>query len=304
MNGLDRKYEDIKRIKGARWLLLLVMLTQLVINVLSSAIVSFLPSPSEGFARYAEYIELGIITILTFLIPIGVYGIAFWRKTERDNASEMRLNGFSGKLTGLIVLMAISGQFVMALLNMPFSSFAAQSTKALTPVTLSEAAVAIVVTAVLPGILEEFWMRGIILSVYERRSTFCAIFFTTIMFALLHKSPAKLPGTLFMGFVAAIITIRANSVYAAMLYHILSNATAVVFGFIAANYKIGDMFLWTFLCGTVLIFAASFICFLAVSPKRKRQKCPNEGAMLLKNFLSIPVILCLVIVFLKIKFGA
>ena len=302
MNDLSRQYEDIKRIKGARWLLLWVMLTQFVLKVASAAIVSFLPKAAEGFVRYQNYIQLGLITILTFIVPIMVYGVAFWRKTDRSDAEEMRFNNFSEKLVGFIVLMAVSGQFVMALLNMPFGKLFGSGEVGLIPQTGGEVLVALIVTAFLPGVLEEFWMRGIVLSVYERRSTFVAITFTTIMFALLHGSITKLPGILLLGFVAAVITIRTNSVYAAMLYHIINNATSVLFGYFAIHYEIGDVFTWTLAAIMVLVFVASFICFLIVAPKRKRNKCKDEGMMLLKNFLSVPVILCLVVVFLQMRF--
>lgn len=304
MNDLSRQYEDIKRIKGARWLLLWVMLTQFVLKVASAAIVSFLPKAAEGFVRYQNYIQLGLITLLTFIVPIMVYGVAFWRKTDRSDAEEMRFNNFSEKLVGFIVLMAISGQFVMALLNLPFGKLFGSGEGGLIPQTGGEVLVALIVTAFLPGVLEEFWMRGIVLSVYERRSTFVAIAFTTIMFALLHGSITKLPGILLLGFVAAVITIRTNSVYAAMLYHIINNATSVLFGYFAIHYEIGDVFTWTLAAIMVLVFAASFICFLIVAPKRKRNKCKDEGMMLLKNFLSVPVILCLIVVFLQMRFSA
>ncbi len=304
MNDLSRQYEDIKRIKGARWLLLWVMLTQFVLKVASAAIVSFLPKAAEGFVRYQNYIQLGLITLLTFIVPIMVYGVAFWRKTDRSDAEEMRFNNFSEKLVGFIVLMAVSGQFVMALLNLPFGKLFGSGEGGLIPQTGGEVLVALIVTAFLPGVLEEFWMRGIVLSVYERRSTFVAITFTTIMFALLHGSITKLPGILLLGFVAAVITIRTNSVYAAMLYHIINNATSVLFGYFAIHYEMGDVFTWTLAAIMVLVFAASFICFLIVAPKRKRNKCKDEGMMLLKNFLSVPVILCLVVVFLQMRFSA
>lgn len=301
---MNRQYEDIKRIKGVRWLILWVMVTQFVCTIATHAIVSFIPKGDAGFERYSNYIQLGIITILTFIIPITVYGMTSWRKTERADAEEMRFNRFSKKLTGFIVVMAISGQFVMALLNLPIAKLMGASQSGLVPLTEGEVIVALIVTAILPGVLEEFWMRGIVLSVYERRSTFVAIFFTTIMFALLHGSITKLPGVLLLGFVAAIITIRTNSVYAAMLYHILNNTASVIFGFVAANYKIGDAFIWTFMAIMVLMFLASFVCFLVVSPKRKRNRCKNEGAMLLKSFLSLPIILCLVVVYLKMTLNA
>ena len=304
MNDLSRQYEDIKRIKGARWLLLWVMLTQFVLKVASAAIVSFLPKAAEGFVRYQNYIQLGLITLLTFIVPIMVYGVAFWRRTDRSDAEEMRFNNFSEKLVGFIVLMAVSGQFVMALLNMPFGKLFGSGEGGLIPQTGGEVLVALIVTAFLPGVLEEFWMRGIVLSVYERRSTFVAITFTTIMFALLHGSITKLPGILLLGFVAAVITIRTNSVYAAMLYHIINNATSVLFGYFAIHYEMGDVFTWTLAAIMVLVFAASFICFLIVAPKRKRNRCKDEGMMLLKNFLSVPVILCLIVVFLQMRFSA
>ncbi len=299
---MDRKYEDIKRIKGARWLLLWVMLTQFVCRAVISAIVSFMPQPLDPFKRYSYYIQLGIVTTLTFLIPIMIYGATAWRKTERADAEEMRFNKFSPKLTGFIVGMAISGQFVMALLNLPFSALGGGNPQDFIPISLGEVFTAIIVTSLLPGIFEEFWMRGIILSVYERRSTLAAIVFTTVMFALLHASLSGFLGVLFMGFVTAVITIRANSVYAAMLYHILSNATSIVYSYFANKYEIGDIFTWALLAVMVLFFIAMLVCFLAVSPKRKRNKCKNEGAMLIKNFLSIPVLLCLIIVFLEIYF--
>ncbi len=303
MNGLDKSYADMKRIKGVRWLLLWVMLTQFVCKVVVSAVVSFIPEPSENFARYAAYIQQGIVTVLTFLIPIIVYSMTAWRKTERADAEEMRFNKFPVWLTGWIALMAVSGQFVMILLNIPVLNIMGGSSKALVPITYGEVFAAIAVTAVLPGVFEEFWMRGIVLSVYERRSTFVAIVFTTIMFGLLHGSLTKLPGVIFLGFVAAVITIRVNSVYGAMLYHILNNTTSVIFGYVLAHYKIGDAFLWTFVIVMALVFVASFVCFLVILPKRKRKKCNNEGVLLFKSFLSLPVILCLIIVILKIKFG-
>ncbi|MBR2916921.1 MAG: CPBP family intramembrane metalloprotease [Clostridia bacterium] len=302
MNDLSKKYEDIKRIKGARWLLLWVMLTQFVLRIASAAIVSFLPKAAEGFIRYQNYIQLGIVTLLTFIVPIMVYGVAFWRKTDRTDAEEMRFNKIPKKLTGFIVLMAISGQFVMALLNLPLGKLFGAENSGLVPQTGGEVLAALIVTAFLPGVLEEFWMRGIILSVYERRSTFVAIAFTTIMFALLHGSITKFPGVLLLGLVAAIITIRTNSVYAAMLYHIINNATSVLFGYFAIHYEIGDVFTWTLAAIMVLLFIASFICFLIVAPKKKRNKCKNEGTMLLKNFLSVPVILCLIVVLLQMRF--
>jgi len=302
LNKRNKGYADIKRIKGVRWLLLWVMLTQLVTKVAGSAIMSFIPESDVWYSKYSDYIQTGIVTTLTFLVPISVYGITSWRKTERADAEEMRFNRFSPKLLGFIVVMAISGQFVMTLLNVPMSMIFDFHKGNLEPVSVSETIMALLVTAVLPGIFEEFWMHGIVMSVYERRSTFVAIFFTTIMFALLHGNLVKLPGFLLLGFVAAIITIRSNSVYAAMLYHIINNASSVIYAYLNANYEIGDVFAWTFFAVMVPVFIASFLGFMFISPKRQRTKCKNEGSMLVKNFLSLPVILCLVLVYLKIRF--
>lgn len=296
---MDRRYEDIKRIKGARWLLLWVMLTQFVCQIAVRAVVSFIPEPAE-YIRYFSYLQLGIITLITFLVPITVYSVTFWRKTEREDAEEMRFNKFPKKALPFILIMAVSGQFVMALLNLPFSGGGAEE---LVPLTGGEVLAALAVIALLPGIFEEFWMRGIILSVYERRSTAVAVLFTTIMFALLHGSPAKLPGVLFLGFFAAVITIKTNSVYAAMVYHIMSNATSVLFGYVAANYNISDKIIWIGAAAMTVVFAAAFIGFVIILPKTKMNRCKGEGKLLLKNILSLPVILCFILIYLKLKFA-
>lgn len=302
MRDLDRKYEDIKRIKGARWLLLWVMLAQFVCRIAVRAVVSFIPEPSGFYIRYFRYLQLGIITAVTFLVSITVYSLTAWKKTERNDAEEMRFNRFEKKYFGIIVVMAVSGQFVMALLNLPAAHLAGKSASGLVPVTAGEVAAALLVTAVLPGIFEEFWMRGIILSVYERRSTVVAVVFTTVMFALLHGSLAKLPGVLLLGFVAALITLKTNSVYAAMLYHILNNAASVLFSFVAVNYEISDAIIWAFAAIMAVVFIASFIAFSVMGSKIKMVKCKDEGKMLMKNILSIPVILCFVIIFLELRF--
>lgn len=306
---LERKYEDIKRIKSVRWLIFYVILAQFVCQALLRAVMSFIGKDVIQSERMLRYIQLGITTAVPFLVAFAVYGAASRKNNEKNFREEMRLNFANPKYFMPIAVMGISGQFVMALLNLPISRLTSEifgsagaSSGAFVPMSGGEMAAAIISVGILPAFFEELWMRGFVLGVYEKRSTLAAIVFTTVIFGLLHGSAAKLPGVLFMGFTAAMCAIKTKSVFAAMLFHGVCNITGVIYSYIAMNYKSADSFVWVFASIMVVVFFASFMIFLVITPKIARHKCRKEGAMILKNIFSIPIILCFAIIFLRYWF--
>lgn len=309
---LERKYEDIKRIKSVRWLIFYVILAQVVCQAVLRAVMSFIGGVGVNGERMLHYLQLGITTAVPFLVAFAVYGAASRKNGAKNFRKEMRLNYANPKYFMPVVIMGISGQFVMALLNLPVSRLISEifgaagasgiASGAFVPMTGGEMAAAIVSVGILPAFFEELWMRGFVLGVYEKRSTLAAIVFTTVIFGLLHGSAAKLPGVLFMGFVAAMCAIKTKSVFSAMLFHGSCNITGVVYSYIAMNYKSADSFVWIFASIMVVAFLASFMIFLVITPKITRHKCKKEGAMIFKNIVSIPIILCFAIIFLRYWF--
>ena len=84
--------------------------------------------------------------------------------------------------------------------------------------------------AVIPAITEEFLFRGVIAAEYENYGVPAAVFMSSLTFAMLHFSFARLPVYLFCGFVLAIVLYTTKSVFAAMLVHMLNNTATLFFG--------------------------------------------------------------------------
>lgn len=87
----------------------------------------------------------------------------------------------------------------------------------------------ILITAVLPGLLEEALFRGVILSGLRRRlPPWVAILVTALAFACLHLSPWRFLPQLALGCLLGWMTLRSGSCWPAALTHAGHNALLVV----------------------------------------------------------------------------
>ncbi|MBE6708218.1 MAG: CPBP family intramembrane metalloprotease [Ruminococcaceae bacterium] len=84
--------------------------------------------------------------------------------------------------------------------------------------------------AVIPAITEEFLFRGVILAEYETEGVPSAVLLSSITFAMLHFSFAKLPAYIFCGLILAVVLYTTRSIFAAMLVHMLNNTATIFFG--------------------------------------------------------------------------
>lgn len=84
--------------------------------------------------------------------------------------------------------------------------------------------------AVIPAVTEEFLFRGVIIAEYETKGVPAAVFMSSLTFAMLHSSFARLPVYLFCGFVLAMVLYTTRSLFAAMLVHMLNNTATLFFG--------------------------------------------------------------------------
>lgn len=90
-------------------------------------------------------------------------------------------------------------------------------------------AIKLLVLAAVPAVCEELLVRGAIArGLRPRLGLFGAALLSSLYFAALHGSIARLPITFALGMVLAIATLRSGSVVPAMLIHAGNNAAAVL----------------------------------------------------------------------------
>lgn len=293
----DNKYELRKQIKSVRWMLFWVVLAQFAAQVAVQAVVSFMQNPPH------EYIQIAFVEVLAIGVPILLYARTAWRGSSRSAKDELCLCGCRLRFVLLAIILGISGQFVMMLLNVPanfvMTTFFQQEAAEAVPVArnVNEIVVGIVSVVIIPAVLEEFWMRGIIFRAYSRCNTVAAVIFTGMTFALLHLRVNEFAGFFFMGIVASIILIKSRSLYAAMIYHGASNLTALLFGEYIMPAIVDRLFV--FLAIMVAVFAAAFFVLSKQKNGMKKNKVFRTGPMVATSIFSLPVLLSAAVVVVK-----
>lgn len=279
-------------LRRVRWFLLVFVVAETTANLFANAVFSFLP-PTLG--EYTQYLQLMLIEIIAYLSAFMVYsrmGTAAEAEDSRGIREPLRINSIKPSIALIVALLGLSGELVMVLLNIPACMiFGVSGGEQITAVDFSVGIAAIVI---FPAVMEEIMFRGFIFSVFERESARAAIAFTAIMFALLHHGGQFILGNLFLGIVLAIILYKTNSLYAAILYHFTSNLFALIIDF-TGFFSINSHVLGLLFAAAVVVFAALMFLLLRIFKDRKITKSENDVSVVLHNILSLPVILCLII---------
>ncbi len=291
-----KKYELRKEMKSVRWMIFWVVLAQLAAEIAVQAVISFMSNPPH------EYIQIAIVEIIAIGVPIVIYGKSAIHLNKKSIKDDLKLNRCRMDFLGIAMVLGITGQFVMMLLNIPANLYISnvlnkESVDAI-PIAqnLCQMILGAIAVVVVPAILEEFWIRGILFSAYERSNTWGAVIFTTLVFALMHMRLNEFVGFLFMGIMSLFVLVRTKSLYAAMVYHAFSNLAALVFGFMLA-YVIDYILLIFIIAVVVFIF---FLLLLCIKGEKMRvYKEFGFGELMLNSILSLPIILSFILLTMK-----
>ena len=290
---MNVKYENKKEIKNIRWLLFGVMLALFASEVLFQAVASFMSEPPH------DYIRMAVVEAVAFLLPFFLYGHIV--KIQFNAKKVLMLNPISANYIAYAILFGITGQFVIMLLNLPGeyiyqTLFGKKDVLPHDNVSLKMLVLSIVSVGIIPSFLEEFLLRGFVFGVYNKLSTKAAVLFTTFIFVVYHGKPESIPGYVFMGLMAVFVMRRSGSLYAAMIYHLASNITAIIFGMIAL--KILSV-LWLLFAVMVVLFIVFFIRFYIKYRPVKEKKSRRDLKIFWSSVFSLPILLSIVIVVIK-----
>lgn len=290
---MEKKYKNKKEVRKIRWLLFGVALSLFASDVIYQAAVSFMSNPPH------DYVRTAVVEIAAFALPFLIYGFS---RTEKFSSSDLRLSPFEAKKGIYVVLLGISGQFVMMLLNLPIEYFFQKvlqigcSGGYYVPKSLSTVLGGIVSVCIIPAIMEELCMRGLVFSTYNKLGTKTAYLFTVVIFALFHGKPEELLGYIFMGAMAVFVMLRCNSLYAAVIYHTVSNLTAMCFSL--AAFKIVSH-IWLLFGFMGILFVVAFLKFYMSFSPEGTVKGKREKRVFFKSLFSPPIILSIGVVVLR-----
>lgn len=259
------------------------------------------------------YLSVIVIQVLVLIIPT-----VFYTKLKGDGyVSRLRLRLFDADKFIVVLLAAaamILGSMIinvcLSALGYSLGQFSLYETYA-SPSSqgFSDALYVIIAFAVLPAIAEEFLFRSVIIAEYEKSGILCAVFMSSLMFAMLHFSLANLPVYLFCGAMLALVTYVTRSVLAAVAAHFLYN----MFGLFGQSYvnsviaQLQNYVLFVFILVAlfllVLIFAFgeaeriyhNFAMQNKPSDYAETKKQKSRFALFFEAFLSPAFLMCLIL---------
>jgi sodium transport system permease protein len=86
--------------------------------------------------------------------------------------------------------------------------------------------------AVLPGVIEELAFRGVLLhGLHRRMHPVWLVLVVGLVFGFFHVALFRIVPTAFLGVLFAVITVLTGSIFPAMLWHVLHNASSVLLGY-------------------------------------------------------------------------
>ncbi len=206
------------------------------------------------------------VTVLQIII-IGIPSVFFCLLKGQDYGRELRLKLIPVKqltLTVYALALTVFGSMALSLLLYKIfpEAFAASGANSYTGFTANQSGGAIYAAlslAIVPAVLEEFLCRGIVYTEYRTYGTFCAVFMSSLIFAMLHTNFVRLPIYLFTGVVLALVANTANSIFASMTVHCAHNVFVLFLE--PYIYKIaaksgGGIMLMVFIVVTLLLLFA------------------------------------------------
>ncbi len=140
-----------------------------------------------------------------------------------------------------------------------------------------EIILAVIATAVIPGIVEELFFRGVILTNLAPYGKGMAIVTSALLFGLMHRNPQQFLYTTLMGIALGFIYVKTNSIWICMITHFLNNLLAVMEQVWLYNGTVENMAIYTAIIrGGMLCLGIASIVILLIIRAAKKKKAPEE----------------------------
>ena len=230
---INQQQKNSESLKG----LLLLLFIQ-VLLVFSPSLLRLIPDFQNSLSPGGYYLISIVQEVLFFCLP-ALWVFARWKK-QNPSFLEGLWTFPPWKTTFLIGGSAVIGSFffyfVSALWVLLLEKLGIPLYGSSIPLPQNnwEFSLALVAVSIVPAFCEELFFRGFLLNNLRRSfSLTLSVVFTSLLFALSHRSLVALPVHLFLGFLLTALTAKSGSLSGSIIYHLVHNAvnllTSVVF---------------------------------------------------------------------------
>jgi len=171
-------------------------------------------------------VRQAVSSIVLILVPAIIYILV----TKGKFKEILRLNKLSIKqiiITIIIAIICIPVSMCLSVIAVMF--FKNNIGTFMTDIsTQTPLAIMILLVAVMPAIIEEISLRGVVLWGYNGQSKVKAALFTGLFFGIFHLDGHQFLGAAVLGFIMAYVVRVTNSIFSSMIIHFMVNASSVL----------------------------------------------------------------------------
>lgn len=174
-----------------------------------------------------------LYTVTTILLPFAI-GAYFIKKVQRRKKLLLFDKPSSGILlveaVGIGLIAIVAANFITAFLVQIFEGmgFTFDSYKPESPQGGYQLAWMLLSNAIVPALVEEFALRGVMLQALRKYGDAFAVFASALLFGIMHGNMTQAPFAFLLGAVLAILVIMTGSLWTAMIVHLINNTYSVL----------------------------------------------------------------------------
>lgn len=140
----------------------------------------------------------------------------------------------------------------------------------------------IVAYAIVPPLVEEFAMRGVVMQPLRKYGDRFAIVVSAILFAALHGNMVQIPFAFVAGLALGYFAIITESIWTSVAIHCLNNLSATIISIYYTNHSENDIFFFYAIEGAILVVGIiAAILFLKMRPRKLEKNDAEIGNTLL-----------------------
>lgn len=245
------------------------------------------------------------LSVLGILLPFGVSAYLLGKKTGKEVVSFEKPVSIplmlSAAALGFFVCLAgnyATSIFVNFMDNIGISLSAPDYSP---PSDFAGRIIYTVSIAVVPALVEEFAVRGVVLQPLRKYGDKFAILASAILFAVMHGNLIQAPFALIAGIGLGYAVCITNSIWTGVLIHFCNNFYSVVLEFMSEDIQSDEQFNRIYLAVTFVLCAVSIIgSVMFVIIKKQRKLMPSFTAITekekMKAFVfTVPMVIALLL---------
>jgi|GEM_PF-1655968 len=162
-------------------------------------------------------------------------------------------------------------------------------------------------SAIIPGICEELFMRGMIMQPLRRYGDRFALVASAFLFAVLHQNMVQAPMAFCAGLALGWATMKTGTLWAAIFIHVWNNAASAIL--LALEKPLGDYAGYAILVYAPLLAMAGIFCLVSLTHDsggtQQKIKHPIKPGIRVGNYLfgSPAMVIALIYMFAMLAWG-